>query len=96
MFPVELKQVILSIQHLLTLGFKSTSNQLDSAGGTLVHQVFSYILHPVEGVPKLTLVSPFAGAYMMALWARLIDGKGSLLLANDRRGDMIEAATGIY
>jgi len=98
MFPVQLKQAILSIQHLLALGFKPENIQLvgDSAGGILIHQVFSHILHPVDGVPKLTLASPFAGAYMMSPWARLIDGEGSLLHANDKRGDMIEAATGIY
>ena len=63
MFPVRLKQAMLSIQHLLTLGFEPKNIQLvgDSAGGTLIHQVFSHILHTVEGVPKLTLASPFGG-----------------------------------
>ena len=77
-FPVQLKQAILSIQRLLTLGFEPKNIQLvgDSARGTLIHQVFSHILHPVEGVPKLTLASPLGGAYMMSPWTRLVDGEG--------------------
>ncbi len=45
----------------------------DSAGGLLIHQVFSHMLHPVEGVPVLNLETPFAGAYMMSPWTRLRD-----------------------
>ncbi|KIM41786.1 hypothetical protein M413DRAFT_445012 [Hebeloma cylindrosporum] len=98
MFPVQLRQAVLSIQHLFTLGFKPGNIQLvgDSAGGALIHQVLSHILHPVEGVPKLALTSPFGGAYMMSPWTRLVDGEGSLLHANDGRGDVVTASIGKY
>jgi len=98
MFPVQLQQAILSIQYLLTLGFEPKNIQLvgDSAGGTLIHQVFSHILKPVEGVPELRLASPLGGAYMMSPWTRLVDGGGSLLHTNDGKGDMIYASTGTY
>ncbi|KIM41787.1 hypothetical protein M413DRAFT_71609 [Hebeloma cylindrosporum] len=97
-FPVELRQAVLSIQHLFTLGFKPGNIQLvgDSAGGALIHQVLSHILHPVECVPKLTLTSPFRGAYLMSPWTRLIDGEGSLLHANDGRGDVMTAPIANY
>jgi len=80
MFPVQLRQAVLAIQHLFTLGFEPENIQLvgDSAGAALIHQVFSHILHPVEGVPKLSLTSPLGGAYMMSPWTRLVVGKGSL------------------
>ena len=98
MFPVQLRQAVLSIQHLFTLGFEPQNIQLvgDSAGGALIHQVLSHILHPLEDVPKLTLTSPFGGAYMMSPWTRLVDGKGSLLRTNLGRGDVIDASIGTY
>jgi acetyl esterase/lipase len=98
MFPVQLRQAVFSIQYLFTLGFEPEKIQLvgDSAGGALIHQVLSHILHPVEGVPKLTLTSPLGGAYMMSPWTRLVDGKGSLLHTNDGRGDVLTASIGTY
>ena len=98
MFPVQLRQAVLSIQHLFTLGFEPENIQLvgDSAGGALIHQVLSHILHPAEGVPKLTLTSPLGGAYMMSPWTRLVDGKGSLLHTNDGRGDVMTPSSSTY
>jgi len=98
MFPVQLRQAVLSIRHLFALGFKPENIQLagDSAGGALIHQVLSHMLHPVEGVPKLTLTSPFGGVYLMSPWSRLVDGKGSLLHTNDGRGDVIDASVCMY
>ena len=98
MFPVQLRQAVLSIQHLFTLGFEPQNIQLvgDSAGGALIHQILSHILHPLEGVPKLTLTSPFGGAYMMSPWTRLVEGKGSLLHTNIGRGDVIDVSIGTY
>jgi acetyl esterase/lipase len=98
MFPVQLKQAVLSIQRLLTLGYEPNNIHLvgDSAGGALIHQVLSHILHPVEDVPKLTLTSPLGGVYMMSPWTRLVHGKGSRLHINDGRGDVIVSSTGTY
>ena len=98
MFPAQLRQAVLSIQHLFSLGFEPENIQLvgDSAGGALIHQVLSHILHPAEGVPKLTLTSPLEGAYMMSPWTRLVDGHGSLLHTNDGRGDVLAALISTY
>ena len=81
-----MKQAILSIQHLIKLGAKSENIQIvgDSAGGTLIHEVLSHILHPMAGVPELTLSTPLGGVYMMSPWVRLVDVYG-----NDNKGDVI-------
>jgi len=98
MFPVQLKQAVLSIQRLLILGYEPNNIHLvgDSAGGALIHQVLSHILHPVEDVPKLTLTSPLGGVYMMSPWTRLVRGKGSRLHTNDRRDDLVISSTSAY
>jgi acetyl esterase/lipase len=41
----------------------------DSAGGNLVTQLLSHILHPVDGVPVLSLPAPIGGIYLMSPWA---------------------------
>lgn len=51
------------------------------------------MLHPVEGVPKLEISVPFAGAYMMSPWTRLTDPDGKYLKPYDVGGDMISAST---
>ncbi|KIM41818.1 hypothetical protein M413DRAFT_445033 [Hebeloma cylindrosporum] len=98
MFPVQLRQAVLSIQYLLTLGFEPKNIHLvgDSAGGALLHQLISHILHPMEGIPKLTLTSPFGAVYMMSPWTRMAEGKGSHLHVNDGKGDVIVKSTGTY
>jgi len=98
MFPVQLKQAVLSIQRLITLGYEPNNILLvgDSAGGALIHQVLSHLLHPVEDVPKLTLSSPLGGVYMMSPWTRLVRGEGSRLHLNDRKGDVVVSSTGTY
>jgi len=97
MFPVQLKQAVLSIQRLLTLGFEPKNIHLvgDSAGAALIHQVLSHLLHPVEGLPELTLTTPLGGVYMMSPWTRLVNGKGSRLQINDGK-DIIPFLTGVY
>ena len=95
MFPVQLKQAVLSIQRLLTLGFEPKNIYLvgESAGAALIHQVLSHLLHPVEGLPELTLTTPLGGVYMMSPWTQL--GKGSRFQINDGK-DVIPSSTGVY
>ena len=90
-FPTQLKQAVLAIQHLIKMGAKPENIQIsgDSAGGTLIHQVLSHILHPVAGVPKLSLSGPLGGVYMMSIWARLIDKDKQYLYSNDYKGDVL-------
>jgi acetyl esterase/lipase len=95
-FPTQLKQAVLAIQHLINSGVKPENIQLagDSAGGLNIHQVFSHILHPVDGVPKLKLSAPLGGAYMMAPWVTTIDDE--VLHTNDEAGDVLTASALIY
>ncbi|KAF8900158.1 Alpha/Beta hydrolase protein, partial [Gymnopilus junonius] len=95
-FPIQLRQAVVGIQHLINIGVGPENIQLmgDSAGAVIIHQVLSHILHPVEGVPKLTLSAPFAGAYMMSPWATMLDDK--ILHTNAGRGDMLDPTAGVY
>ena len=89
-FPTQLKQAVLAIQHLIKMGVKPENIQIfgDSAGATLVHETLSHILHPVPGVPELSLSAPLGGAYMMSPWARLVDEDKKYLYGNENRGDL--------
>ncbi|KAF8961656.1 Alpha/Beta hydrolase protein [Flammula alnicola] len=93
-FPTQLNQTILAIQHLLDSGVKPENLQLvgDSAGGALIHGVFSHILHPLEGIPKLQLSSPLGGAYYLSTWSKLVD-KDGCLHTNEGRGDFLNGNT---
>ena len=92
-FPTQLNQAVLAIKHVIDSGVKPENIVLtgDSAGGLLIHQVFSHMLHPVEGVPVLNLETPFAGAYMMSPWTRLRDPDHKYLQRTDGKGDFISA-----
>ena len=72
-FPVQLKQAVLALQHLLSIGISPRNIQLggDSAGGNLILQLISHALHPVESVPVLKLDTPLRGAYLMSPWVQL-------------------------
>ena len=90
-FPTQLKQGVLAIQHLIKMGVKVENIQIygDSAGGTLIHETLSHILHPVAGVPELSLSGPFGGVYMMSPWVRLIDKEKQYLYSNNYKGDLL-------
>ena len=74
-FPVPLIQTVKAVQHLLSHGLKPSNVLLtgDSAGGNLVLQLLSHILHPLSGVPPFHLPSNsrFAGVYLMSPWVTL-------------------------
>ncbi|KDR78323.1 hypothetical protein GALMADRAFT_245442 [Galerina marginata CBS 339.88] len=95
-FPVQIKQVVLAIQHLIKSGIKPENIQLagDSAGANILHGVISHVLHPIEGVPKLTLSAPLAGVYMMSPWATM--GDDEIIYTNQHIGDMLDVPTGLY
>ena len=90
-FPTQLKQGVLAIQHLLKIGVKPQNIQIvgDSAGGVLIHEIISHFLHPVTGVPELSLSAPLAGVYMMSPWTRLVDKDKQFLYTNDYKGDVL-------
>ena len=85
-------QGVLAIQQLIEAGTKPENIQLlgDSAGATLIHEILSHILHPVEGVPELSLSAPLGGVYMMSPWVRLVDNSRKYLYTNaDSDDDMM-------
>ena len=90
-FPTQLKQAILAIQHLIKMGVRPEHLQIlgDSAGGTLIHETLSHFLHPVAGVPELSLSTPLGGVYMMSPSVRLVDKHRQYLYSNDNQGDML-------
>jgi acetyl esterase/lipase len=90
-FPTQLKQGISAIQHLIKMGAKPENIQIvgDSAGGTLIHEILSHFLHPVEGVPELSLTAPLGGVYMMSPWVRLVDKDRKYVYSNDNKGDVL-------
>ncbi|KAH9476880.1 Putative steryl acetyl hydrolase mug81 [Psilocybe cubensis] len=96
MFPTQLKQAVLAIQHLISTGIKPENIQLagDSAGGALIHEVLSHLLHPVPDVPKLVLSAPLGGAYLMSPWTSLKDSP--MLRSNQGRGDILTLSTVVY
>ena len=75
----------------MNLGVKPENIQIfgDSAGGTLIHETLSHMLHPVAGVPELSLSGPFCGVYMMSPWVRLVDKERQYVYSNDNKGDLL-------
>ncbi|KAL0566438.1 hypothetical protein V5O48_015579, partial [Marasmius crinis-equi] len=55
-FPTALRQAVLGLQNLLDSGIRPENIQIvgDSAGGNLILQLFSHLLHPLPDVPTLT------------------------------------------
>lgn len=84
-FPAQLTQAVLAIRHLISAGLSPSNLQLvgDSAGGNLILQVISHVLHPHPSVPELSLSAPFAGAYLMSPWVELTSHTGSMVTNND-------------
>ncbi|KAG6908729.1 hypothetical protein DXG01_003574 [Tephrocybe rancida] len=95
-FPTQLKQAVLAVQHLIASGVKPQNIQLtgDSAGGNLIFELLSHILHPLAGVPSLTLTAPFGGAYAMSPWVDLTSSTGSMVTNDD--SDIIGPAALLY
>ncbi|TFK69505.1 alpha/beta-hydrolase [Pluteus cervinus] len=72
-FPTQLRQAVRGLEHLLSSGVQPQNLQItgDSAGGNLVIQLLSHILHPVNDVPPVKLSAPIRGVYLMSPWTRL-------------------------
>lgn len=73
--PTQLKQAVLAVQHLLSIGISPQNIQLsgDSAGANLIFQLISHVLHPVDGVPTLKLDAPLRGACLISPWVKIDD-----------------------
>ena len=92
-FPIQLKQAILALEHLLASGVQPQNIQIigDSAGAGLILQLLSHILHPIDAVPPLVLPSRIGGFYLMSPWVSLTGDTGSHAV-NDK-SDVISAKT---
>jgi acetyl esterase/lipase len=57
----------------MAAGVKPQNLQLagDSAGGNLILQVLSQILHPRKAVPEIRLPAPLGGVYLISPWTNL-------------------------
>ncbi|KAJ7756244.1 Alpha/Beta hydrolase protein [Mycena metata] len=72
-FPTPLKQAKLALEFLMVAGVKPQDLQLagDSAGGNLILQIFSQMLHPRSSVPEIRLPAPLCGACLISPWTSL-------------------------
>ncbi|PFH45237.1 hypothetical protein AMATHDRAFT_161574 [Amanita thiersii Skay4041] len=79
LFPAQLHQAISAVEYLLSAGVSPANIQItgDSAGGNLAFALLSHMLHPLEGVPQLTVKQPFRGVYAMSPWVSLTADTGS-------------------
>jgi acetyl esterase/lipase len=89
-FPTQLRQALVAIEHLLGKGL-SPSNIIiagDSAGGNLVLQVASQMLHPHPSLPTAPLLQePFGGALLISPWVAF--GTDAPSYARNDRRDVI-------
>ncbi|KAJ7701579.1 Alpha/Beta hydrolase protein [Mycena rosella] len=72
-FPTPLKQARLGLEFLLAAGVQPQNLQLagDSAGGNLIVQLLSQMLHPLPSVPEIHLPAPLRGALLISPWVNL-------------------------
>ncbi|EEB92025.1 hypothetical protein MPER_09523 [Moniliophthora perniciosa FA553] len=83
-FPTILCQAIGGLRLLFDKGIQPKDIHLagDSAGGNLVLQLFSHILHPLPDVPTISC-DTFRGAYFMSPWVSLSNEEGDQAAHND-------------
>ncbi|CAA7271864.1 unnamed protein product [Cyclocybe aegerita] len=93
-FPTQLTQLVRAIHHLFQQGVHPSNIHLagESAGGALVLQLLSHILHPVPNVPPIA--AKFGSACILSPWVSL-DGKTGSHLLNSNN-DVLPAYTWAY
>ncbi|KAL0575578.1 hypothetical protein V5O48_006394 [Marasmius crinis-equi] len=75
-FPTVLRQAVRGLQHLIDSGVHPDNIQLvgDSAGGNLILQLLSHLLHPLPDVPTLTRDNiKLKGACLVSPWVSFRD-----------------------
>ncbi|THH09143.1 hypothetical protein EW146_g8773 [Bondarzewia mesenterica] len=79
-FPAQMRQANAAIIYLLSQGVKPSDIVIggDSAGGNLILQLASHILHPHPNIPTPpALSSPLAGALLISPWVTYDDSSPS-------------------
>jgi len=96
-FPTQLTQIVLAVQHLLSTGLAPHNIQLlgDSAGGNLIVQLISHILHPVAGVPILSVASPLGGVLLLSPWVYLFPKAEGSIVTNSKK-DLLSTQAVLY
>jgi acetyl esterase/lipase len=92
--PTQLKQANAALSHLLSKGISPANIVVggDSAGGNLVLQLASHILHPLPSIPAPpVLAQPLAGAMLISPWCAF-SADSSSCARNDSK-DLIPART---
>ncbi|TFK26922.1 alpha/beta hydrolase fold protein [Coprinopsis marcescibilis] len=72
-FPTQLRQISVAVDHLLATGLDPSNLQLigDSAGGNLLVQFLSHLAHPIENIGPITpFKSPLAGVCLVSPWVK--------------------------
>ncbi|KAF5356596.1 hypothetical protein D9758_008236 [Tetrapyrgos nigripes] len=92
-FPTVLRQAVAGIQFLLSPGLQPQKLYLtgDSAGGNLICQIFSHLLHPLPNVPTLDLTGRIRGAYLMSPWISVSGEEGNQSVHD--KADLVSSET---
>ena len=95
-FPTQLSQIVLAVDHLIAKGIKPQNITLigESAGGALILQLVSHILHPYPGIPSFPAGIRFNAACIMSPWVALEGNTGSF--AENDQSDSLPASTWAY
>ncbi|KAF8182995.1 hypothetical protein K438DRAFT_1600081, partial [Mycena galopus ATCC 62051] len=75
-FPTPLRQATSAVEFLFDAGVRPEKLHIagDSAGGKLVLQIVSQMLHAQEGVPAIRSSSPICGVFLSSPWVSLTAG----------------------
>ena len=93
-FPTQLKQANAALSHFLNKGISPENIVIggDSAGGNLVLQLASHLLHPLSSIPPPPALSqPLAGAMLISPWCAYDPNKPSYVRNDDK--DVFPAVT---
>ncbi|PBK63085.1 alpha/beta-hydrolase [Armillaria solidipes] len=97
-FPSQLREAISGLEHLFKSGVRPENILLagDSAGGNLILQIFSHLLHPLASVGRINFPSEspsrFRGAFLSSPW---VSPSGDIGMgpASNNKTDVIAANT---
>jgi len=95
-FPTQLKQTLAALNHLTNNGVRSENIQIagESAGGALILQLLSHMLHPLSNVPGFPDHMKLGRACIMSPWVSLTGNIGSHFENTD--SDVLPAETWAY
>ncbi|KAJ9501009.1 hypothetical protein LTR99_006494 [Exophiala xenobiotica] len=70
MYPLQLKQAIAALRHLLNVGVKPSQIIIggDSAGGNLTAALLGHLSHPKPGLPEVSLSENLGGVLFVSPW----------------------------